>query len=1196
MKNVTLQLFEYLLAARNSNLSVHDNLNKHSSYWFLDEILAFSNIKLENVEGARTVIRLQKPDLESQKIEVSSQLSSILSLLQYDDVAHDQSVITRNELERNLLFEAEVLKRKIEGDPRDIILINDWQQLLLGVDQAQILMNVAIHKQERVAYFIEQVVNEYQKWQTQIEQRNNAQERLLESQALYDCVLNLSKESGPITKINLGVGILHLPEEPPIYHPLLTLDIEVVVNEDEETCELIFEDPFLDIDDILSHVLFYDLEVVKQMKLHLLEMKVSPFDDNLVAMILQKIIKYIHPDGRYFASAEDLALAEEGMPQVLHRSVLFVKEEQSCNELNKFSEILKYLSNGHIPSDVIGSIVDPNYVSLGDGGGYQVDETVDPMFVWSTDGKEAQVLKLLDEHHAVAVFEEEQGDKNFAIVNLLTHLMASGKRVLIVGEEEVVLDEVRGMLPAYLDGLHSKLSSKKDIKQKLSDDLQHLFSKDEDMLTGDTEELMAKIRQINTQLTKITKRIIDYRVLGSKKIFWKDKRYHPYELAQLISKLGGKDYLDGDSIPLDMRFEMKDAEIQKIWKLRSYFTAENMSLLNYDFIDLNELNNYHEYQKMITLEENYLQLVEKSPNLEGMFDKTTDIRFIQYLFDQLPKLMKDVAGVKTPYSKKVLNEALLDLDRYHMLVSSLDRINEGIKEIEMFNGSNEEKSMLINKLNQTFDLTLSDLPTIDLEDQQQLPEFYTKKRSEMTGALRTAHLILIFNEGAKTLSENFRGISVAGIDEMNILYDAAAVYLSKVEFEICWSRVKSHFIRIYQPIIQQEHIHPICIDMYEALANDHIEAFREVLKEIENLTQIRQNFITFGNFIDQISEVMPRFTKTIMSDEDFDPDFMPNFKEAIDQGKLRGLFDQLQSYESEFLEQEIEDLRITLNERKRELIEKESFKNRPHISKRDLLRLSRALEDEKPFNNGLTRLILRSFSVMFMPLGEEQVIEGFDPSLFDLVIFVDASNSNVMRITELMHAHKAILFGNDETKSFETFDLREKDLKKLGNRYGRNLQRFGEQYLKDSLFNLIANSAAWDSQVKLTKQAVQIPVDRIGEHIKSGIKKCENPIEDELFEALVKMGYDVKCKVKVGKIMIDFLVVGKSNALAISIVGDKPMQREAIKGQIDQEMTLRRNGLNIRTIQAAHFCLNSRQTVMDLHHDLKRLEIYPLKK
>ena len=56
MKNVTQQLFEYLIAAQNSNLSVDYNLDKYPVYWFLDEVLAYRHNRIEKQQDGRICI------------------------------------------------------------------------------------------------------------------------------------------------------------------------------------------------------------------------------------------------------------------------------------------------------------------------------------------------------------------------------------------------------------------------------------------------------------------------------------------------------------------------------------------------------------------------------------------------------------------------------------------------------------------------------------------------------------------------------------------------------------------------------------------------------------------------------------------------------------------------------------------------------------------------------------------------------------------------------------------------------------------------------------------------------------------------------------------------------------------------------------------------------------------------------------
>ena len=61
MKNMTLQLFEYLLASQSSDLSVNLNLNRYPAYWFLDEILSFQHLALVRAPGKGITLQLQKP-------------------------------------------------------------------------------------------------------------------------------------------------------------------------------------------------------------------------------------------------------------------------------------------------------------------------------------------------------------------------------------------------------------------------------------------------------------------------------------------------------------------------------------------------------------------------------------------------------------------------------------------------------------------------------------------------------------------------------------------------------------------------------------------------------------------------------------------------------------------------------------------------------------------------------------------------------------------------------------------------------------------------------------------------------------------------------------------------------------------------------------------------------------------------------
>ena len=1198
MKNMTAQLFEYLLAARNSNLPADYDLNGCSTYWFLDEVLSLKGTRLIEKQGDRTsFMEIERPVLNIEKVEASVMLNAVFKLLQYDETTNEMLTVTSEQLEEILSLEYEALKQKISSQDKTFIILNDWQQLLLGVPMPKIRIDLAISKFDQRKDIVLSLVNEYQNWQWMKAQANEETKQVTAVQELYDYVVNLNFDSKKEQSLYLGIGILHVPSEPAIYHPVLTLRIKIETDHSKGTCRLKFQDP-LKVDAILDHLLFDDLDAIEELRNEIEKSNITAFDDVLIADILKKVIARIHPNGKYLTSPVDVANTSDDAPQLLHRSVLFLKQEEADKLAQRLKKTANELRTHDAPSDVLGSVVDPNYLANGDQDSEFLKLDQQCLFPMPFSETEANILQLLNEHSAVAVFEEDKMNKFPIISNLITHFMGYGKRILVLAEDINEIEGARSLLPSYLEGLHTVVSTKPHEIKLLKENLyQSLAGQEKYKALYGTSKMIDCIEKTKIKSDEIKKQIVDYRELCSKKFFWKGKRYFPYELAQLISKLGGAPQLTSDVIPINARFSVKGSEIEKIWALKSYFTPENMDLLNYDFIDIDELMKYHGYQKLLVTEEKYLRLCSEHQDLESMFEDETDIRFIQYLFEQLPKLMKDVAEIKAPYGKRILKEAMIDLDSYHALAASVDRINRGIEDIPHLNGETNKRDSLIQKLNELLHIERSELPLVsnDAASRESLHEFYIDKKANMTKALRVAHLIWIFNEGAFALSKNFKGVSAEGIGIMNILYRAAAIHLSKVEVKIGWSRVRSHFIRMYQPLIQQKHIHPVCLDLYETLKHHSFSDFKAVLSELNDKITTRHQFTIFGHFISEMGHLMPHFTAKVMADIDAGIETVPDFKAAFEQGKLNALFEQLKRYESETLEQKHEYFETYQLELQHELITRSCWKDKKLPGQKTVLELIELL-DESFFNNRQDlKRIFSSFPAIFVPLNQESILEKVDSDQFDIVIFVDASSSTVFRLPDLMHAHKAILFGNAEEKLEKKEVVSASNLRKLTHQYGQVLHNFGEQYLDASLFDLVAHSAAWDARVKPSQSFPLTLIKGFEFDIKKDTHKCDNVVEEEVFEALTKFGYDIKCKVKAGNLLLDFLIEGEENSLAVNVIGDTRMQREMIKKQLEQEIVLKNQGLNVYTIGAPNYYLNPRQTLLTIYEKLEELNIYPIK-
>jgi len=1197
MKNVTLQLFEYLAAAQNSNLSVDYNLNKYPAYWFLDEILFFRNNKIEKLNDGRTCITLYKPSFKEIKVDVSDRLTKILKLTQQTDIEDDIGLLAPHELEIMLNLERDTLTSKLMDKTKNSIIVNEWQQLLLDVDSARITMDQALNQATVLTTVIQGFFQEYQAWFVKMKQKRLDKIQRVKAQEVYDYLMRFNHNMPACNKLKLGVGILNIPGEKQIYHPLLTVGVEVFADPLAGICELILKEEKLEIDHILEHILFCDLEAAGQIKTQINSLNIGLFDDEIIASVLQKIINHVHPDGKYLTSQAVDESEEITIPEVMHRTVLFIREDKEDSGTRKVKSIINHLSAGNEYSDALGSIVNPNHEASGSVKGEYTINEYEREIIPCTDSFGDDVLELLEKFQAVAVTVTHKADeaKILAVAKLVTQFVAMGKRILITSVAPAQLGMLKDELPAYLKTFSNDLPVYRTEYSKIKNDLNHLLNKLVSFETASAKmiDIGEEITKIKTELTAITNEFVKYRELGSKKVQWKGKYYYPHELAQFISKLGGLDTLAGDSIPQNVAIDAEDAMMKKMWDLRPYFTAENMELLNFDFIDVSEIKAYPEYERLLMLEEGFKELLQTENKLTLPDGEQMDADFAQHLIDKLPVIMNGISSIEAPFANRLFKRIIGHVQNHNMLLYVMNEINDGIRRLEFFSGTNEEREEIISLLNAQLELSVLDLPVLPEYGHRQLVGFYADKKNELEALLRVSHMILKFNDESQKIAPQFKGIKDTSLVKLQALYNTAALCISEIELEKSWLKVKDHFLKEYEILLHKEHIHPSCTQVYDALVRDKLNGFKESIEQIEELMRRRENFVTFGDFIDEIGQIMPFFTKAVMSEESSNEANFPSFKEAFDQGKLNNLFDELQAYEFEEFINKIEQRNLRLVNLQLELTELQSFKKQQTIEPLRIKETIKLLEKDRVSNDEVALNLIKIFPVQFLPQNANDAIKNYDPTLFDLVIHLDASRSNIMSLSELTHAHKVVVFGNDDELQDNVLTIKNEDSQKLVNRFGQTMHRFGISYFDESLFTLITDSAAWDSRLDLENDISKEKLVVHHANVKAGVKKCDTLTKSEIFDALIQMGYTVKCKVEAMDCVLDFVIVKDESVFALNVVGDVQLSRDEILAQIETESQLRSLGLNLHIVHATCYHLNPRKTLEELCNQLANAKITP---
>jgi len=1154
MKEMTGQLFEYLLAAKNSSGPTNQRLSDSQEHWFLDELIQLDNVHMMEDGADVSHIEVVRPTYE--KPEKSLLLTEVFRVL-----GSDEPEVEPEQLGAILSKEYELLKAKLNKEKHELVDLSQWQKLLLNVSTDQLPVFMVMNKITCCDRVIKDLVLEYQAWLTgkgPLSGQSNEE--------LYAHLKKIQSSQLDPQKLALGVGILRLPSTPAVFQPILTMEVDVEVDPYGEVCRISLKDKSLKIEeDLLDHALFHDPEGANYLKAEINRRLILPFDNDVVGEALQKIVTMIHPQGQYITSSRDMECINDGLPTIFHRSVLFTKRVEVDRSIGELKEAIRYLEHHEQASDVVQSIVDSEHRpdSMATAEWKRRVQTTYPL---SSDGAEEMIMNALATNYGVVVNETCSDSKINAIANLIIHFTSLGQRTLIMSQDGGELLKIQARLPHYLKDMQRFLTlDERQLTNTPESQIDHrsVFSEEMHQLVEEIAAVDEKIETLRTQLAR-------HRELRSNKILWKDNYYYPYELSQFLAKLGEPGYVIPAPIPMDVHLKASRLDLQKMWDFRSDFTAENLELLNYEFINVGDVLKDEEYQLLLMAEKRYLTLMEEFEESGTLLDGAGDFGFIQYLHDKLPPLMQNVSGIADDYEYSVLMDAITSLERYRQLTRLLDQFSDQIDRLASFLGTESELKQLIGDMNQAFFIT-SDAPEVDLSQKTYILEFYIKKRLLMSQALQKAHGIWIFNEESRTLFSEFKGISATNLPVLDSLYHGALVHLAKVDFETGWAYVSEHFINKYQSDLERPDLHPVCIEWYEALQNRDIESFKATLQKMKDLTTIRENFINFADLSAQMGEAVPNFVSTLLSEESTEKD-MPDYHGAFDYTQLTTFFERLHEKRLS----DLEDRLLGLRGQKQKLVDQLAQKKCWATARHQDLPICFMPTTDQPWE-----------------IGDKRSSLEMNSNSFDVAIFTDASKQSIFDLGKLMFANKAILFGRRSDATFDHVTLDDIRSQKMSDRYGSALHRFGDQYLTDSLFGLIAHATAWNARIELPSRLNQGWLDTLVATDSRGIKKYDNTVEEEIFEALFKKGYELRSKINVGSAMLDMVVVGKTNKVAINIIGDTTASREETLAQIEQEMQLRELGLDIYNLSATEFYLNSRQVLQEVSDYLGRLGIQP---
>ena len=251
---------------------------------------------------------------------------------------------------------------------------------------------------------------------------------------------------------------------------------------------------------------------------------------------------------------------------------------------------------------------------LGDSSGNGNQEQQSKEFSFSDDDillaheaneEQKQIIRKLEHSGSVIVQGPPGTGKTHTIGNLIGHLLAQGKSILVTAQTTKALRVLRDNVPIMLQPLAvAVLGSDSDAREQLKDSISSI----EQRRTSDSaDELLEKAkgyederRSILSQQKQLSHKLREALENEYKEIAVGQRSFKPADAARFVSSnLDDHGWIPG-IVKLGAEINLTDQEIMRLYALGSTFTAGEEQDARYPLPDLAQLPTERQFQVMVT--------------------------------------------------------------------------------------------------------------------------------------------------------------------------------------------------------------------------------------------------------------------------------------------------------------------------------------------------------------------------------------------------------------------------------------------------------------------------------------------------------------------------------------------------------------------------------------------------------------------
>lgn len=474
-----------------------------------------------------------------------------------------------------------------------------------------------------------------------------------ETMDIYDRLYQLHDQLEKSTEqldLWLGDGILqwHRPDNLSIDHPLLLQRVQLHFEPSIPEFVVRFTDDLPELyTPIFSILPDVRPSAVGELIQDLTTQGYQPLGDENTAHFLHRVVTQLSSQGQYY----DYPVAKTGSeyPIIVRHPVLFVRKS-TRGFSQALDKILEDLANcEHIPEAILNIVgietatqgpSEPGFFENIDVNGD--DERI--LFSKEANHEQLEIALRLEQYGAVLVQGPPGTGKTHTIANLLGHLIAQGKTVLVTSHTEKALRVLRdkvvdALQPLCVNVSTDSLETRQQMDQAIDYIADRVATVHEETLDKEAALLTQHRSQLLNEIWRLRQELKHARHDEYRPIVVAGQPFHPTEAASFVRKYQMQhDWIPHPVMPKEP-LPLSLPELVELYGTNEHLTDDMEREMQMALMDPKQLMSPVEFEELV---QRYNSLQDEDSTLSVYLwrEGPHDIEILQHLLDRIPQILK----------------------------------------------------------------------------------------------------------------------------------------------------------------------------------------------------------------------------------------------------------------------------------------------------------------------------------------------------------------------------------------------------------------------------------------------------------------------------------------------------------------------------------------------------------------------------